>query len=105
MSGRVQESPAMTDGEAAVAAALDYFEGWYDADPARVDSAPHPDFLKRWVGDPAGPLGATRTKDWLLELVRQGGGADDRSDDPIEVHVAEGWRIVDAFWQDTEPPS
>lgn len=118
----------MTDEEAVVAAALDYFQGWYDADLARMDSALHPGFVKRWVGDPAGTLGATRTKDWLLELVRHGGGAEDRTDDPIEVHVAdvhhdiaavvvrsreyceylhlartpEGWRLVDAFWQDTE---
>lgn len=131
MSGRAQESTAMTDGEAVVAAALDYFEGWYDADLARVDSALHPGFVKRWVGDPAGALGTTRAKGGLLDLVRQGGGDEERADDPIEVHVTnvhqdiaavvvrsreyreylhlartpEGWQIVDAFWQDTEPPS
>jgi hypothetical protein len=65
----------------------------------------------------------------MLELVRDGGGAQDKTDDPIEVTVLdlhhdiatvvvhsaqyreylhllrtpEGWRIVNAFWQLTDP--
>ena len=30
-------------------ALLDYFEGWFDGDPARMESALHPDLAKRGV--------------------------------------------------------
>ena len=112
--------------------ALDYFEGWYDADLARMDRALHPELVKRWAGDAHGEtLGPTRTKDMMLDFVRGGGGAEDKTDDPIEVVVADihrdiatavvrsaqyreylhlvrtraGWKIVGAFWQFTEDES
>lgn len=130
-AGAWEVDNARTDKEAVVGAALDYFEGWYDADLDRVARALHPELVKRWVGDPPGALGATRSKEWLLDLVRQGGGTAHRTDDPIEVVVAdihrdvaavvvrsreyreylhlartpEGWRVVGAFWQATEAES
>ena len=39
----------MNDADEVRATALDYFEGWYDADLARVDSALHPRLVKRSV--------------------------------------------------------
>jgi Putative lumazine-binding len=65
----------------------------------------------------------------MLDFVRNGGGADDKTSDPIEVEVVDihhdiatavvrsaqyreylhlvrspdGWRIVNAFWQYTDP--
>lgn len=123
----------MSADEAAVAAtALDYFEGWYDGDEARMQRALHPELVKRCIGEDGGrKLGRTLTKDMLRELVREGSGREDKTDDPIDVEVCDvhsmiasavvrsrqyreylhlaktpdGWRIVNAFWQFTEPQS
>ncbi len=110
-------------------AAMDYFEGWYDADVARMDRALHEDLVKRWAGDGDGgnTLGRQRTKGQMLELTAAGGGRDQGavSDQGIEVEVLDvygdtasvvvrsseyhehlhcmrtpdGWKIVNAFWQ------
>lgn len=44
----------MTNSEperaAIVQAALDYFEGWFDSDVARIDRALHPELVKRRAG-------------------------------------------------------
>lgn len=119
----------MDQTDAIVAAALDYFHGWYDADLARVDSALHPQLVKRSAGQVGGENPSMTTKERFLDLVRAGGGAADRTDDPIEVTVvdihhdiatavvrsaqyreylhllrtSDGWRIVNAFWQFTDP--
>jgi Putative lumazine-binding len=116
-----------TDEGAIVAAALDYFEGWYRADPERMDRALHLELVKGWVGDTHGTSpGETRTKEHMLERTRARGGAVDRTDEDFEVVVAEvhrdtptaivrsrqyreylhlvraadGWRIVNAFRQE-----
>ncbi len=118
----------MDDIDAIRTTALDYFEGWYDGDVPRVDSALHAGLVKRSAGQVAGASPVT-TKERLLELVRAGAGIEDRTDDPIEVTVVDvhhdiaaavvrsaqyreylhllrtpdGWRIVGAFWQLTVP--
>lgn len=116
--------------EAVVATAMDYFEGWYDADMTRTDRALHPRLIKRWANQVGGEDPRVLSKEMFLDLVRAGGGAEDKTDDPIEVTVVdihhdiasavvrsaqyreylhllrtpdEGWRIVNAFWQLTEP--
>ncbi len=119
----------MNDEEAIVATALAYFEGWYEADLERVDPALHPELIKRSADQVGAPNPSVTTKERFLDLVRGGGGAEDRTDDPIEVTVVdvhhniaaavvrsaqyreylhlvrtpEGWRIVNAFWQLTNP--
>jgi putative lumazine-binding protein len=119
----------VNDTEAVVAAALDYFEGWYDADLARVDRALHPQLVKRWAAQAGGENPTVTTKEMMLDFVRRGGGVEDRTDDAIEVTVVDihhdiaaavvrsaqyreylhllrtsgGWRIVNAFWELTEP--
>ena len=119
----------MNDEEAIIATALDYFEGWYDADPARVDRALHPELVKRAPAQLRGAGPSITTRDRMLELVRGGGGAEDRTDDPIEVTVldvhhdiatavvrsaqyreylhlvrtSEGWRVANTLWQLTDP--
>ncbi len=119
----------MNDEDAVEAAALDYFEGWYDADLERVDRALHPHLVKRWAAEASGENPSVTTKEMMLDFVRRGGGAEDKTDDPIAVDVIDvhrniatamvrsaqyreylhllrtpdGWRIVDAFWQFTEP--
>lgn len=119
----------MTESDAVEATVRDYFEGWHEGDLARMDRALHPGLVKR-SADQARSEGATfTTKDRMLELVRAGGGTADRTDQPIEVevvdvhhdvatavvrsaqyreylhllHTPEGWRIVHAFWQLTDP--
>jgi hypothetical protein len=117
------------DTGAVVATALDYFEGWYDADIARVDRALHPQLVKRTPSQVEDPNPSVTTKERMLDLVRAGGGADDKTDHPIEVSVVDihhdiatavvrsaqyreylhllrtpqGWRIVNAFWGLTDP--
>jgi Putative lumazine-binding len=114
------------------AAALDYFEGWYDADQTRVDRALHPRLVKRSAEQPGGErLGSDTSKEMMLDFVREGGGVADRTEEAIEVTVAdvhrdiatavvrsaqyreylhlvrttEGWQVVHAFWQFTGPAS
>ncbi len=119
----------MNDEDAVTATALDYFEGWYDADLPRMEHALHPQLVKRSPAQVDGANPSVTTKERMLDLVRGGGGAEDKTDHPIEVTVvdvhhdiaaavvrsaqyreylhlvrtAEGWRIVNAFWQLTEP--
>ena len=119
----------MSEKDAIVATALDYFEGWYDADLDRVDRALHSELVKRRPAEVSGEKPSITTKQMMLDYVRKGGGAEDKTDDPIEVDVIDihhdiatavvrsaqyreylhllrtpdGWRIVDAFWQFTEP--
>jgi Putative lumazine-binding len=111
------------DHEAVVAAALDYFEGWFDGDEGRMQRALHPDFVKRRAGD---ELGIT-TKERMLELTRRGEGKADAADASLDVEVADvygdiasaivrsavyheylhlvrtraGWKIANALWQPT----
>lgn len=119
----------MNDTEAVVATAPDYFEGWYDADVVRVDHALHAQLVKRSVDQVGGENPSVTTKERILELVREGAGVEDKTDDPIEVTVVDihhdiatavvrsaqyreylhllrtphGWKIAGAFWQLTNP--
>lgn len=119
----------MNEAEAVKATALDYFEGWYAADVDRVDSALHSQLVKRWAGQVDAEAPTVTTKERMLELTREGAGVEDRTDDPIDVTVVDvhhdiaaavvrsaqyreylhlvrtpdGWQIVNAFWQLTEP--
>ena len=119
----------MSDSEAVVRAALDYFEGWYDADVERLDRVLHDQLVKRRPAQLEGGGASTTTKQRMLELAREGAGIEDKTDDPIDVTVAdihhdiatavvrsaqyreylhlvrteEGWQIVGAWWQLTDP--
>jgi hypothetical protein len=109
------------DAAAVVATALDYFEGWFDGDEARMERALHPNLLKRRAGE---ELGIT-TKERMLELTRRGEGKQDGADRTLDVEVhdvygdiatakvrsavyheylhlvrtREGWKIANALWQ------
>ena len=95
----------------------------------RVDRALHPQLVKRWAEQAGGANPGVTTKEMMLDFVRRGGGSEDKSDEPIEVEVVDihhdiatavvrsaqyreylhlvrtpaGWRIVNAFWQFTDP--
>jgi hypothetical protein len=111
------------DREAVVAAALDYFEGWFEGDEVRMERALHPNLVKRRAGE---ELEIT-TKERMLELTRQGEGRKDAADPRLEVEVtglygdiasatvrsavyheylhlvrtSAGWKIANALWQAT----
>ena len=113
---------AVTDEDLIAATVLDYFEGWFEGDAARMDRALHPDLVKR----DAGELELT-TKGQMVEATAGGVGvkraAGRRVDIDVEVvdvwgdaasvvvrtaiyheylHLVRttgGWRIVDALWQ------
>ena len=110
-----------SDVVAVVAAARDYFEGWFDADETRMDRALHPNLVKRRAGE---ELGIT-TKERMLELTRRGEGKEDAADRTLDIEVTDtygdiasatvrsavyheylqlvrtrdGWKIANALWQ------
>ena len=110
-----------TGHELITQAALDYFEGWFDGDVARMDRALHPNLVKRRAG---ATLGVT-TKERMLELTAAGEGAADGADRRLDVVVVDvhddiasvvvrsavyreylhlvrmpdGWKIANALWE------
>jgi ketosteroid isomerase-like protein len=107
---------------------LDYFEGWFEGDAARMKSALHPDLAKRGVErDASGTTTLDETTaDWMIEATAQGVGKrhdDHRIEVDVEdvyetvanvtvrgavyreyVHLArtgDGWKIVNTLWQFT----
>lgn len=124
--------PVDPDAAAIKATALDYIEGWYEANPERMARAVHPELVKRIVFTDAGVsrienMGATK----LVANVRGGGGTKtpvakqkkevtilDRYENAASVkvvasdwvdylHVARidgQWRIVNVLWEITPQP-
>jgi putative lumazine-binding protein len=85
------KAPAPSSDEAAVVAtALDYFDGWFDGDVARMARALHPNLVKRRAGE---ELGIT-TKERMLELTRAGEGKADAADRTLDVEVDDIYRDV-----------
>jgi hypothetical protein len=109
------------DSDAIRQTVLDYFEGWFEANPERMDRALHPELVKRGAGD---ALGIT-TKQRMVELTEAGEGRADAADGRIDItindvygniasatvstatyheylHLArtsDGWRIANALWR------
>ena len=112
-----------TERAAIVATVLDYFEGWFDGDAARMERALHPALAKR------GPELRTVTKKQMVAWTAEGEG---KAEDPgpgrridvtvVDVHgdiasafvdsdiyreyvhlvrTDDGWRIVNALWHST----
>jgi Putative lumazine-binding len=71
-----------TDRELIARAVHDYFEGWYDADVARMGRALHPDLVKR---SPAEDDGAILTRAVMLQTCAEGEGS----------RVAGRWLTID----------
>lgn len=114
-----------TEAEAAVvSAALDYFEGWFGGDAARVERALHPGLAKRSLEKEGHTLDET-SAEWMVDATARGiGRGQSRGDDQIHVTVEdvhgtianatvrsalyreylqlvrtpEGWKIVNALW-------
>ena len=107
---------------------LDYFEGWFDGNAARMDRALHPGLAKHALAqgpDRSETLDVT-TKDEMVELTRQGRGRQrDAPDRAIRIDIAsvsgdiasvvvhsavyveyallartsDGWRITGTLWR------
>jgi hypothetical protein len=124
--GKIVLEIVTDDAELVRSAALDYIEGWYAGDAARMARALHPALVKRIVqreegGDVIGEMNAEQ----LIGQTRQGGGRDtpaarrrtdiqvlDVFDDSASVRVDAGewidylhlarwngeWRIVNVLW-------
>jgi putative lumazine-binding protein len=121
------EESAIAERDAIVRAALDYFEGWFEGDAARMRRAVHPDLAKRSPDDAPAPGELEKlTAQEMIELTAEGiGRTRDLPDRRLEVEVdhvhreianvtvrsnvyveylhlvrtREGWKIVNALWQ------
>jgi hypothetical protein len=114
-----------SDEAAIVRAVLDYFEGWYDGDPVRMERALHPDLAKRRLDDDGSALLASSAKGMIEATERAEGKREDPDERRLEVtveHVYEtianvtvmsvpyaeyvqlartndGWKVVNTLWQ------
>jgi hypothetical protein len=122
------EVVSAADAAAIRACILDYFEGWFDGDPVRMDRALHPGLAKHAIGqdrDRSQALDLT-TKAEMVEATRQGRGRGrDVPDRAIRIEIAsvsggiasvvvhsavyveyallartgDGWRITSTLWR------
>jgi len=97
------------DSAAIRQAALDYIQGWYDGDAARMESALHPELAKRIVrSDSLGNFRLDQQSAMTLVMnTRRGGGKDtpaaDRHDDVRVLDIyrnAASVRIDASYWID-----
>jgi Putative lumazine-binding len=126
-TGRRETAARGVDEDAVRAAALDYFEGWFEGDVVRMDRALHGRLSKASLADQGDGLDRL-TKDDMVEATSRGVGRVRKAavgDPRIEVEVvdvygsiasvlvrsalyheylhlvrtSEGWRIANALWQ------
>jgi len=127
-AGAADETIRSEDATAIRDCLLDYFEGWFDGDAARMDRALHPGLAKHSLGqdpDRSDTLDLT-TKDEMVEATRQGSGRSrDLPDRAIRIDLAgvsgdiasaivhsavyveyallarttDGWRITSTLWR------
>jgi hypothetical protein len=120
---------ATADDLAAIrATVVDYFEGWFDADPDRMRRALHPALAKRSLGqdEARSQAGSSVTAEQMVAWTAAGAGRrTGRADRSIDIRVAaasggiatvvvlsdvyveylhlvatpDGWRIVNALWR------
>ena len=77
----------MSERELIRQAVLDYFEGWFDGDVARMDRALHPDLVKRWARSDEGAELALTTRERMLELTARGEGRKDADDRRLDIQI------------------
>ena len=77
---QAQTAPTAADSAAITRAALDYIEGWYSGDAARMERALHPELAKRIMYRPAKagvpPQLGQQSAMTLVQHTRAGGGKD-----------------------------
>jgi hypothetical protein len=107
----VPRASSQTQGDSAAirAAALDYIQGWYTADGARMERALHPELAKRIVrSDTAGNFRLDQQSAMtLVQGTRNGGGRDtpqaDRRDEVRILDIfrnAASVRVDASYWID-----
>ena len=76
------------DRAAVVRTALDYFEGWFDGDAARIERALHPELAKRSLGQGSSDPErlATLTALQMVEATTRGEGQREEDRDHHELH-------------------
>ena len=121
----MSQTVSTRDDTAIVDVVLDYFEGWFDGDAARMRRALHLELAKRAPTDDDAILNET-TAEWMFDATAKHLGKErDVADRRIEVEVIdvhdgiatavvrsavyreylhlirtrEGWKIVNALWQ------
>lgn len=126
---RAEPTPPVTDADraAVTAAVLDYFEGWFDADPTRMRRALHPRLAKRAFAQDAArtPELDETTADEMIEAAGAGLGRARAGDGRIDIRIddidgamaavtarsehydeyihlvatPDGWKIVNTLWR------
>jgi hypothetical protein len=120
------------DREAITSTVMDYFEGWFEGDAARMERALHPDLAKRGARvEASGVLSVvSMTAEEMIGWTRDGEGTADRPEDlaiRVDVHdieggiatvsvhstvyveylhlvrTADGWKILNALYRRVEP--
>jgi hypothetical protein len=128
-----EEGSSAEDRSSITGVLLDYFEGWFDADPSRISSALHSELAKRGVRDgDSGPRLASMTTDEMVGWTREGEGARERPVN-LEIHVdvldvyrdiatavvrstvyveychlvrtPDGWKVVNTLYRRNDQPS
>jgi hypothetical protein len=122
----VAHEPTDTDRDEIRAVVRDYYEGWFDADPTRMERALHPGLAKRslWRDTTGGEVLRTTSAERMVELTAAGEGLESGSDRRLEVQIndihgaiatvtarsavyvdylhlcrtRQGWKIVNALW-------
>ena len=115
----------MSEHAAIEQACLDYFEGWFEGDAARMERALHPELAKRSLDGDAESVKHITAAQMIDATARGGGRAYDLPDRGIDVEVHEvygnianvtvqsavyreyvqlartsdGWKIVNTLWQ------
>ena len=127
-AGAIDETVRLDDAAAIERCLRDYFEGWFDGDPARMDRALHPGLAKHAIGQDTGRSDRIdlTTKEEMVEATRSGlGRRRDVADRAIRIEIAsvsgdiasavvhsavyvefallartsDGWRITSTLWR------
>ena len=90
-----------TDVERAiVATALDYYEGWFEGEPERMERALHPDLVKRSLAaDESRPRDTQIHIDHVYEDIATATGTSAIYVDYLQLApTRDGWKIVNVLW-------
>lgn len=76
-----------TDSAAIRRTALDYIEGWYEGDAARMERAVHPELAKRLVRHDTGELARVTAQELVSQSARGGGSRTPRAQRRTDVRI------------------
>ena len=94
MSTTPTTNSTKTEHEAIVSVALDYFEGWFDGNQARMERALHPALAKRALADDGRNVDHTTALEMVDATARGSGKARDVPDRGIEVKVEDVYGAI-----------